>query len=68
LVIENLSFVIWEGDWENFAENAQFPGIALQRGEPQPNPESRRDLPQEGAKGAERRAATKGNEPRISQI
>jgi hypothetical protein len=31
LVIENLPFVIWEDDSENFAKNAQFSGIALQR-------------------------------------
>jgi len=36
LVIENLSFVIREDDSENFAKNAQFSGIALQRGKPQP--------------------------------
>jgi hypothetical protein len=30
-LIENLPFVIWEDDSENFAKNAQFSGIALQR-------------------------------------
>jgi len=28
---ENLSFVIWKARSENFAENAQFAGIAVQR-------------------------------------
>jgi hypothetical protein len=40
LVIENLSFIIGAHRSGSFAKNAQFSGIALQRGKPQPKAES----------------------------